>query len=234
MLDEYKVIAIIAAIILILLIIVLTSRTRIVKTYDKYMKVNNKANLTGQQLAAFAKEMLHLDDLQFALTKNKLGDAYSPKYKTLIMSEEVCYTASLSSMAIVSHELGHATQDKESTVLFYTCRLFNKIASFTNKFIIPLLVVGLFLYIFKYPNETLGASLMITSGVLFVLHVLNQVLNIPLEYNASARALKFLKKYQLLSPSEYRKAKHLLSIAAQTYIAGLLDGLFILNRKKKK
>ncbi len=233
MLDEYKVIAIIAAIVLILLITVLTSRTRIVRTYDKYMHVNNQANLTGEQLAVLAKDVLGLKDLKFALTKNKLGDAYSPKYKTLIISEEVCNTASLSSMAIVSHELGHATQDKESTVLFCSSRLFTMITRLTNKFIIPLLIVGLFLYLFKYPNESLGAYLMITSGILFAIHVLNQILNIPLEYNASSRALKFLKKYQLLSPSEYRKAKHLLNIAAQTYIAGLLDGLFIFNKKKK-
>ena len=233
MLDEYQLIAIIAGIILILIIVVLTSRTRIIKTYEKYMHVNNKANLTGQQLAVFAKGVLGLTNLKLALTHNKLADAYSPKYKTLIISDEVCQTASLSSMAIVSHELGHATQDKESTLLFCSCRLFNMITKITNKFIIPLLVIGLFLYIFKYPNDSLGSILMVISGALFLIHFLNQILNIPLEYNASARALKFLKKYKLLSSSEYKKAKHLLGIAAQTYIAGLLDGLLILNKKKK-
>ena len=72
------------------------------------MKIGNKANITGKQLAFLSKERLELDNLEFALVEDKLADAYSPKYRTLILSKEVCDTASLSSMAIVAHELGHA------------------------------------------------------------------------------------------------------------------------------
>ena len=97
----------------------------------------------------------------------------------------------------------------------------------------PLLVFGILFEILKFPNDTLGYAMIITSVVLFIFHVLSLLLTIPLEYDASKRALKFLKSNNLLSQSEFRKAKKLLNIAAQTYIAGLLDGLFILNRKKK-
>ena len=233
-LDKYQIIAIIAGIILLLVIIVLTSRTRIYKTYQKYMKIGNKANMTGKDLAFVSKQNLELDDLEFSLTETKLGDAYSPKYKTLILSKEVCNTASLSSLTIVAHELGHAVQHKNSTGLFFLNQLFGKITHFTNKFIVPLLVLGLLSYIVKYPTEQLGLTLMIISGCLFGFHVLNMILNIPLEYDASRRALKYLKDYNYVSPSEYRKARHLLSIAAQTYIATLLDGVFILNKNKKR
>lgn len=231
--DKYKVIAIIAIIIIILLIIVLTSRTRIVKVYDKYMKIGNKANLTGKQLAFISKANLELNGLDFALTKNKLGDAYSPKYNTLILSEEVCNTASLSSLAIVAHELGHAMQKKENSALFFVSQLFGKITRFTNNFILPLLIVGLLSFIFKYPNDSLGMILMIISGGLFIFHVLNQILNIPVEYDASHRALKYLKEYNYVSPNEYSKARRLLSVAAQTYIANLFDGILIIKKKKK-
>ena len=71
-----------AVILLILIIVVLNSRTRIYKTYEKYMRVDNKLNITGKQLAFFAKAHLGLTELQFALTKRKLGDAYVYKHKT--------------------------------------------------------------------------------------------------------------------------------------------------------
>lgn len=233
-LDKYKVIAIVALIIVLLIIIVFTSKYRIIKTYEKYLKVGNKANLSGKQIAFISKQNLELDDLEFALTDVKLGDAYSPKYKTLILSEDVCNSASLSSMAIVCHELGHAVQHKKQTPLFVMNQLTSKITRFTNKFIIPLLVIGLFLFLLKYPNDSVGKILMIVSGALFGLHVINLLILIPLEYDASRRALKYIKEYNLVSPSEYRKSKKLLRTAAQTYIAGLLDSLFVFNKKRKK
>ena len=232
--DKYQIIAIVAAVILLLIIIVLSSRTRILRTYKKYLKVSNKANLTGKELAFISKQNLELDDLQFALTDITLGDAYSPKHKTLILSQEVCNTASLSSLTIVAHELGHSVQHKNNTGLFYLSQLFTKLTAFTNRFILPLLFIGLLMFLTKYPNDQIGSILMISSGILFLIHVINQIINIPLEYDASRRALKYLKEYNYVSPSEYRKAKKLLNIAAQTYIANLFDGLFVLNKKRKR
>ena len=231
--DKYQILTIALAILLILIIIVLSSRVRIYKTYQKYMKVGNKADITGKQLAFFSKQKLGLDDLSFSLTDKKLGDAYSPKYKTLILSKEVCDTASLASMAIVAHELGHAMQDDEKKPLFVFVRVLGYIVRFTNKFILPMLIVGLFLYAFKYPTPDLGYYFIISAIILFILNILNQILNIPIEFDASKRALKFLKENKIVSTSELRKAKKLLTIAGQTYIAGLFDNLFIITRRKK-
>lgn len=232
--DTYKILAIVFIILLILFIVVLNSRNRIIKTYNKYMKIGNKANLTGKEVAALGKEVLGLENLQYALTKNKLGDAYSPKYNTLILSEEVCTTASLSSLTIVAHELGHAVQDKNNNGLFVITRLFGKLCRLTNKLVLPMFIIGLLLFILKYPNDYLGYTLMIISGVFLIIHILNQILTIPLEYDASKKGLQFLKDNNLVSSSEFRKAKKLLGIAAQTYIAHLFDGLLILNTKRKK
>ena len=230
----YQILAIIGIIILILMLIVFSSRTRIFKTYDKYMKIGNKANMTGKELAFASKRNLELNDLEFALVEDKLADAYSPKFKTLILSREVCDTASLSSLTIVAHELGHAMQHKEDSGLFFLNMLFGKLTRFTNHFIIPLLVLGLASFVFKYPTPDIGITLMIISGILFAMHIIYLVCTIPLEYDASSRALKYLKKYNYVSPSELKKAKKLLGIAAQTYIVGLFDGLFVFKKKRKK
>lgn len=232
--DKYQIIAIIAGVLLLLIIIVFTSRNRIIKTYEKFMRVGNKANLTGKELAFISKKNLELDDLQFALTDIKLGDAYSPKHKTLILSQEVCNTASLSSLTIVAHELGHAVQHKNETPLYVVTQLIRAITRLTNKFIIPLLAIGLLSFLLKFPNDSLGYILMMIAFAFFVIHLLELIIIIPLEYDASRRALKYLKEYNYVSPSEYHKAKKLLNTAAQTYIAGLFDDLLMFNKKRKK
>ena len=235
--DKYKIIAILAVILLILIIVVLNSRTRIYKTYEKYMRVDNKLNITGKQLAFFAKAHLGLTELQFALTKRKLGDAYVYKHKTLLLSEEVCNYASLSSLTIVAHELGHAMQHRDNTTLFNVVIFCNRLTRLTSKLIFPLLVLGLFFFAFKYPTDDFGYILMLISGSLFLLQILNKFLNIPLEYDASRRALKYLKENNFVTPGEYSKAKRLLGIAAQTYIASLFDELIpihLLKRNKRR
>ena len=218
-----------------LLLMVLTSRTRIVRTYNKYMRVDNKHNITGKQLAFFLKDKLNISYLKFALTKRKLGDAYNYKHRTLILSEEVCNTASLASLTIVAHEMGHANQHKEKSVLFSTSIFLKHLTFLTSKFIFPLLIIGVIFHFLGYPNENTGYILIIISICLFIIHFLNKLLVIPLEYNASRRGLKFLKEYNILSSSEYAKAKKLLGIAAQTYIAGFFDEMFsFITIKRKK
>lgn len=197
------------------------------------MKVDNHYNITGEQLAVYSKKALGLKNLKFALTKTKLGDAYSPKHSTLILSEEVCKTASLSSLTIVAHELGHAQQDNENHPLFVTTRLLGLITRLTNSLIIPSLIVGIFLYVFKYPTPDVGYIIILVSGCMFCLHALHKLLTIPLEYDASRRALKYLKENRFIEESEMKKAKKLLRVAAQTYIAGLLDGILIIRKKRK-
>lgn len=232
--DKYKIIAIISIILLLLLISVLTSRKRIVKTYKKYMRLDNKLNITGKQLALYAKDHLGLTDLGFALTPKKLGDAYNYKHKVLILSEEVCNTASLASLTIVAHELGHAMQHQENSSLFNISIFTNAITRLTSKFIIPLFTVGLFFHVFEYPSPNVGYIMMIISGCLLLLQFLNKLLNIPLEYNASRRALKYLKENEFLTTGEHHRAKKLLGIAAQTYIAGLFDELIPSKKKTKR
>lgn len=233
--ETYQLWLIALSILIFLLVMVLNSRTRIVRTYNKYMKVDNKHNITGKQLAFFLKDRLMLPKLKFALTKRKLGDAYNYKYKTLIMSEDVCNTASLASLTIVAHEMGHACQHKDNSALFSITILLTKLTRLTSVFIFPLLITGFIFHFLEYPDANTGFILIIISICLFIIHFLSKLLNIPLEYNASRRGLKFLKEYDVLSTTEYMRAKKLLSIAAQTYIASFFDEMFsFINFKRKK
>lgn len=213
---------ILACIVVVFLVWLFTARRRIYKVYDKYLKVPNANGLTGENVAVYATKYLDLD-IKFSLVKGKLTDAYSHKTKTLYMSEEVRETNSLSSVAIVGHELGHALQDKEKNFFFRLNYVLNVITHFTNRFIFPLLIFGLLFKIIKWPTPNIGDYLILTSVILFGMHALFKLLTIPIEYGASQRALNFLLEAKIIKKSEANKVKHLLNVAAQTYIVGLFD-----------
>ena len=234
------------AFVFLMLVMILTSRARIIRIYSKYMKINNHAGVTGEQLAFAAKEILGYDDMDLSLIKGKLTDAYrAGKHKVLFLSEEVAHTASLSSVTIVAHEFGHAMQDHTNDNLFHFTRILNRITRFTNKLVFPLMIIGLlmlafqkqFINWFEY-DLTLPYGLIVAGAGLFFMGAVLKVVTIPMERDASRRALKFLKEYNIVSQSEYGKARRLLSVASQTYMASLFDGLLIhklfIRRRKKR
>ena len=115
-------------------------------------------------------------------------------------------------------------QHKENNVLFMSSIFLNRIVKLTNIFILPLSFASILCYIFQYPVANTAYILFLVAICLLTFAIINKILNIPLEYDASKRALKYLKQNKILSESEYKKAKKLLNIAAQTYIASLFDG----------
>lgn len=222
--ELYIAIGIIIFIFLMFLISIFTARIRIKKTYEKLMAIGNEQGVTGAQVAVFANNKYNLN-IRFARTEKDLADAYSAKEKLLIMSNRVCNTPSIASVAIVSHELGHAMQDKDKSKLLKLNHTLRIITSITNRLIFPLIIIGLFLYTFKVPTETFGLILVIIAGVLFLLEAILKLFTIPLEFNASKRAIKFLEENKILTNKEIAKSKRLLNTAGQTYILGLFDGI---------
>jgi len=220
----------ISCIVIFLLILLFTSRTRIKEKYNKYTKIRNEQCINGAQVA---QHIIAHEGLDVSLGQNEkdLCDAYYPKKRMLLMSSKVCNNESIASVAIVCHELGHATQHRDKTFLWNINQFLSKLTLFTNKLIIPLFVFGLVSYAVRWPNEVLGTYMCLVSIILFVTHALLKLLIIPLEFNASKRALKLIEKYKLLSKKEIRKSKSILNTAGQTYIVALFDG-FIGSFKK--
>ena len=222
---------IIGIIVLFLLIYLFTSRTRVVDLYDKYIKVSNSQNISGKQFAIYAKEKLGMSALNLSLIKGKLTDCYVPKQKTLCLSEEVAESTSIASLAIIAHEFGHAEQHFDGDPLFKLNNLLAKITRITTKFIIPFLLLGIISLIFKWPTENFGKVLLITSAILFAIQVFVKLLIIPVEINASKRALKFLVSNKVITTKETPKVKRLLRTAGNTYIVALFDGILVPLKK---
>ena len=224
---EVKIILIVFAVLVFLRGVVLSSRDRIKKVYRKYLNVGNQSNLTGGQFAQIATEQLGLN-IQLGVADGELIDAYAYNKRMLIMSREVCNSASLASLTIVAHELGHALQHDKNDPMFGLSTIWSKINRFTKKLFVPALIAGLVLLFF---NPSLATTLLWTSLGIFAFNIADKIITIPVEYDASKRALWYLKEYHYLSPSEVRNAKKLLNIAAQTYIASLFDGIIIFGNK---
>lgn len=221
---------IIGGVVLFFLIWLFSARTRIMKAYKKYIRIPNDNGISGERIAVYGRENLSLN-IQFALVKGTLTDAYSSKQKTLYLSQDICESESLASCAVVAHELGHAMQDKENMPLFRLNHLLNRFTHFTNRFILPLLIFGLAFMIFKWPTETIGLNMVISSAILFGLHALFKLLTIPVEIDASKRAIKFLTNNKIITKNEVPKVKKFLRTAAQTYVVALFDDFAITARK---
>ena len=224
---ELKIIIGVAVVLIVLLTIVLSSRDRIKKVYRKYLNVGNQSNLTGGQFAQIAAEQLDLN-IQLGVADGELIDAYAYNKRMLIMSRAVCNSASLASLTIVAHELGHALQHSKNDPMFGLSTIWSKINRFTKKFFVPVLIAGLIVLFF---DMAIATTLLWTAVGIFAFNLLDKIITIPVEYDASKRALWYLKEDHYLSPSEVRNAKKLLNIAAQTYIASLFDGIIIFGNK---
>ena len=209
-------------IVAILLILLFSSRSRIRSKYKKYLKIPNQQGLTGEQVANIINNKKNLN-LQLGQNEEDLCDAYYPKKKLLLMSSKVCNTPSIASVAIVCHELGHATQHKEKTLLYSANMFLSKLTRFTNHLIVPLFIFGLISFALRWPTEDLGVYMCLTSAILFLLHAIVKIIIIPLEFDASRRAVKMIQKYGLLTKKELKKSRSLLNTAGQTYIVALFD-----------
>lgn len=220
------VIIIFFAIFLVILFFTLTARDRMLRTYKKFINVKNSKGVDGKTLAFFLRERLGMDELKFARTDRSLADAYYIKAKTLVLSDDVADKDSLASLTIVAHEFGHAIQHRTDQAKFHFNYIMQKVTRITNKFILPLLLIGLVLYL-AHIGSIAGLGCMYGAFALFLFNIVLKLSNIPLEYDASRKGLKLLQDYDILSKHELKNAKKLLNTAAQTYIAGFFDGILI-------
>lgn len=223
---------VIALIIIIFIVIVLSSRRRVINMYNKYLQQRVKSNMTGGEFAQLLVAQLDLP-ISLAKIQQPNYDCYISKTKQLVMGEAVCDTSSITSLAIVAHEVGHALQDANGDPAFRFNHSMRRITNVTNKFIFPLLIAALFFWIFKWPNDGAWLTTIIVSGVLFLFNLISKFSHIPIERNATSKGLEILKKYAEMTNSEFKHAHKLLKVAGTTYIAHFFDDFFMLGGIKR-
>ena len=187
-------------------------KRRMTGAYQKWGNVRNASNATGAQTAATILQANDLRQVRLTQVPGELSDHYDPRSKTIRLSQTVYGVPSVAAMAIGAHETGHAIQDGVSYGAFRLRERLVPLAALGARFGLPAAVAGLFL----------GAPLYVHIGVLTYLGALIfQVATLPVEFDASKRALRQLERLNLVDAKDQEGASEMLKAAALTYVAGV-------------
>ena len=203
------------------LIISLAANLFVTSSFKKYSKFNNKKDITGAEAARLILEKNGLHDIYVVETKGELTDHYDPNRKVIRLSNKVYDNRSISAVAIAAHECGHALQDSEKYV---PMRIRSKIVPIVNISSYAGYVV-LFIGIIMQSFNLIWAGIILEMAILIF-----QLITLPVEIDASKRAMKKIKDYNILDENEQNKAKTVLVAAALTYVAGVLAAILEILR----
>ena len=199
-------------ILIISLIVTLSAQAFVSMTYSKTKKIKNINNLTGSEVAREILDKNGLRNVQVVETPGNLSDHYDPRSKVVRLSSEVYRSPSIASVAVAAHECGHDIQD-DTNYIFMNIRAaivpFVNFASYAGYFAI---MIGFFA----------SAMNLVWFGIIMeCIILLFQLVTLPVEFNASSRALKQIKQLNFLDKKEYRKGRKMLTAAAMTYVASV-------------
>ena len=202
------------------LIITIISQLLIKITYSKYQKQENKKRLTGFDVARQILDKNGLKDILILETSGYLTDHYDPTKKVVKLSTDIYHGTTISSASVAAHECGHAIQDKENyTPMRIRSKIVPTVNLFTKLGYLSIIIGAIFDY-----------RLMIIGVILLLSILLFQIITLPVEFNASIRALKQIESLNLLAESERTGAKKVLTAAAFTYVASVLTTLLQILR----
>ena len=203
----------------------LWAQFKVKSSFKKYSKIYASSNFTGAQVARKILDSYGLQEVRVEATPGELTDHYDPRDKTLRLSEPVYGSPSLAAIGVAAHEAGHAVQHAKNYSPLALRSAIVPVAQIGNYASWPLLIIGLML-----GNNAMG-QLFVELGVLiFSGVVVFQLVTLPVEFNASSRALAVLTQGGYLEGDELTGAKRVLSAAAMTYVAAALMGILQLLR----
>jgi len=185
-------------------------------TFNKFDEIQIDSNISGAEAARKILLNNNLQNVEIKKSDGKLSDHYDPKNKTLNLSSEVYNNNTVSAVGVAAHEVGHAIQDKESYKPLSLRASLVPAANIGSSFGMPLAIFGFFIR---------ADFLIMTGFVLFSAAFLFHLVTLPVEFNASNRAISSLKSTNLLTDKEIKGVKKVLKAAAFTYVATTLVAL---------
>ena len=200
----------------------LIAQSRVRSTYSKYSRYKTRSGMTGAELARTILNTHGLNRIPIKRVAGSLRDHYDPRTKVLRLSRGVYNSTSVAALGIAAHESGHAIQHSKSYFPLAVRNTVYPVATFGSN-LGPILVIGGLIF---------GAfQALISIGIiLFAFAVLFSIITLPVEFNASNRAMSILKKSGAMTPAELKGAKSVLSAAALTYVASALASVLTLLR----
>lgn len=194
---------------------------KVKRAFRRYSSVHAMCGMTGAQAAARLLQLNGITDVQIRQIGGTLTDYYDPKNKEICLSGDVYNATSVAAIGVACHEAGHACQHAQGYAPLKIRNAAIPATRIGSSLAIPLVLLGM---VFTW------RPLIIVGIVLYALVALFQLLTLPVEFNASRRALQTIESNQFLTEQEYRGAKKVLTAAALTYVAALASALATLLR----
>ena len=203
------------------MLIALLAQINVSSTFNRYAQVASRRGLTGAQAAEAVLRAHGVYDVRIERVSGRLSDHYDPRSNVIRLSDSVYGSTSVASLGVAAHEAGHAVQYAQGygpvrlrTTIIPVCNIGSQLS-------IILIILGLVLY---FP------ALFGVGVILFAVAVFGQLVTLPVEFNASSRAMASLRDTGLLDEQELRGARKVLTAAAMTYVAALLVSIAQLLR----
>lgn len=197
------------------------AQMRVKSAFKKYSQINSSQGYTGAKVAEYLLQQNNVTDVQVEAVEGTLSDHYDPRTKKVRLSAQNYKGSSLAALAVSAHEVGHAIQHNKGYIPLQIRHSILPVTNLGSWAAFPLFFIGFF---FQYP-------MLMDLGILFFAGVvLFHFVTLPVEYNASSRALSILETNGLLVSSEISGAKKVLNAAALTYVAATAVSLIHLLR----
>ena len=203
------------------ILLALYAQGKVKSVYAKYANYRAMSSITGAELARRLLRDQRIDGVEVELVQGHLTDHYDPRKKVLRLSPEIYHGTSLAALGITAHEVGHAVQHEEGYTMLILRNMIVPFASIGSQAAFPLLFIGLIL-----GSQSLAAL----GVVVFMFAVAFQVITLPVEYNASSRALALLSEGGYITAEEEKPVKKVLNAAALTYVAATAMAIMQLIR----
>lgn len=209
------------SLILLSVIITLGAQIYVNSTYKKTRKIKNKKGITGAEVARTILDKNGLSNVNVVSTKGTLSDHYDPKSKVVRLSQDVYNSPSVASISVAAHECGHAIQDKNGYIFMRIRSALVPVVNFSSYAgYIAIMIGALFSLI-----DLIWIGIILECAILVF-----QLITLPVEFDASSRSLKEIKKMNILDQTEYKKGKSMLTAAAMTYVASVATTLLEILR----
>ena len=205
------------------LIFAIWAQIRVKSTYSKYSKIRNSRGLTGAAAAELILRHYGVTDVRIEPCGGELTDHYSPNEKLIRLSENVYNSTSVAAVGIACHEAGHAAQHAEDYLPNKIRTALVPVTNFGSRFGLLIAFAGYFLALLA--NSPIGYYVIIFGLLLYGLVALFQFVTLPVEFNASKRALQVIDETGILAGDEYKAARRVLTAAALTYVAALATAI---------
>ena len=199
--------------VLIGLVISMLAQANITSKFNKYRKIRSKRGMTGAEAAQMVLDYNNYRDISIKRIPGSLSDYFNPMTKEVALSDTSFHDSSIASLAVALHEIGHVIQFKEGYIPLKVKSYMVPAVNFGSRLSFPILLAGVFM----------SQQKLITIGLaLFSLTLLFQIVTLPVEFDASRRAIIALERTRILDESEISGAKDMLRSAALTYVAATL------------